>query len=104
MLPALTSVFFVLLPIPFLDIIVNLSLDNALLVAAAMRLQYISFFFMSFKAILLIQITNINQLYVLTILFDYLLPYFSQLEHSASVESLVLRGKKLNQLIFDSLI
>ena len=34
------------------------------------------FFFMIFKANLLIQITNINQLYVLTILFDDLLPLF----------------------------
>ena len=57
---------------------------------------------MIFKESLLIQITLIN--YVLTILFNDLLPSFSQLHNSAFVESLVLRGKKLNQLIFDSLI
>ena len=63
--------------------------------------KVISFFFMIFKARLLIQITNINQL---CIYHDNLLPSFSQLHNSAFVESLVLRGKKLNQLIFDSLI
>ena len=40
----------------------------------------------------------------MTILFDDLFPSFSQLHNSAFVESLVLRGQKLNQLIFDSLI
>ena len=37
-------------------------------------------------------------------MFDDLLPSFSQLHNSAFVECLVLRGRKLNQLIFDSLI
>ena len=41
---------------------------------------------------------------VLTILFDDLLPSLIQLHNSAFVENLVLRGKKLNQLTFDSLV
>ena len=60
--------------------------------------SHLVFFFMIFKANLLIQIIKINQLCI------ELLPSFSQLHNSAFVESLVLRGKKLNQLIFDRLI
>ena len=47
---------------------------------------------------------NVTINHVLEILIDDLLPAFSQFYNSAFVESLVLRSKKLNQLIFDSLI
>ena len=53
------------------------------------------------------QIISLNFYYLTftnSILFDDFLPSFSQLNNSAFVESLVLRVKKLNHLIFDSLI
>ena len=65
--------------------------------------KFISFFSMIFKASLLIQIKNINQLCI-DHFFDYFLPSFSPLHNSAFVQSLVLRGIKLIELISDSLI
>ena len=66
--------------------------ENFILNLMGWQQSYFAFFVMIFKPSLLIQITNINQLCI-----DYFV-------NSAFVESLVLRGKKLNQLIFDSLI